>query len=105
MSMSEQALQVSPTQLIQWALAHERAADSCAAARSDNQRTAAAAASWGPMFHEARRSTINAVNARENTLIAQEQRHRATAEQLRQAAAQMEEMNAQNRATLTISTK
>ena len=43
MSMSEQTLQVSPTELIKWALAHERAADGCAAARSDNQRTAAAA--------------------------------------------------------------
>jgi hypothetical protein len=104
MSMSEQTLQVSPTELIKWALAHERAADGCAAARSDNQRTAAAAASWGPMFHEARRSTINAVNAREATLLAQEQRHRATAEHLRRGATEMEEMNARNRATLTIST-
>jgi hypothetical protein len=104
MAMSEQTLQVSPTELINWALAHERAADGCATARSDNQRTAAAAASWGPMFHEARRSTINAVNAREQTLLAQEQRHRATAQQLRKAAAEMDEMNARNRAALTIST-
>jgi hypothetical protein len=104
MSMSEQTLQVSPTELIKWALTHERAAELCAEARSDNQRTAAAAASWGPIFHEAHRSTINAVNAREATLLAQEQRHRATAEQLRKGAAEMEEMNAQNRATLTIFT-
>ena len=104
MAMSEQTLQVSPTDLIKWALAHEKAAEACATARADNQRTAAAAASWGPMFHEARRSTINAVNAREATLLAQEQRHRAMAEQLRKGAAEMEEMNAQNRAKLTIST-
>jgi hypothetical protein len=56
------------------------------------------------MFHEARRSTINAVNAREATLLEQEQRHRAMAKQLRKGAAEMEEMNAQNRAQLTIST-
>lgn len=104
MAMSEQTLQVSPTDLIKWALAHEKAADACAQARSDNQHTAAAAASWGPMFHEARRATIAAVNAREATLVAQEQRHRAMAEQLRKGAAEMEEMNAQNRASLTIST-
>ena len=104
MAMREQTLQVSPTDLIKWALAHEKAADACAQARSDNQRTAAAAASWGPMFHEARRATIAAVNAREATLVAQEERHRAMAQQLRNGAAQMEEMNAQNRASLTIST-
>ena len=104
MSMSEQTTQVSPTELVKWALAHERAADGCATARSDNQRTAAAAASWGPLFHEARRATINAVNAREATLVEQERRHRAMAAQLRKGAAEMEEMNAQNRAMLTIST-
>jgi hypothetical protein len=104
MAMSEQTLQVRPTDLIRWALAHEKAAEGCATARSDNQRTADAAASWGPMFHEARRATVDAVNAREATLLAQEQRHRDMAEQLRRGAAQMEEMDAQNRAQLTIST-
>ncbi|KEP38772.1 hypothetical protein LAUMK4_05893 [Mycobacterium persicum] len=104
MSVNEQTLQVSPHELIEWALAHERAAEACEQARAEHARTVAAAQSWGPLFYEARRAAVDAVNAREAALSDQEQRHRAMAQQLRTAAAQMDEMNAQNRASLTIST-
>ncbi|MGH3969011.1 MAG: type VII secretion target [Mycobacterium sp.] len=105
MGVNEQTTQVSATQLLQWALAHERAADLCVSARADHPRTVAAAESWGPLFHEARRAAIDAVNARDASLREQEQRHRAMAQQLRTGAAQFEEMNAQNRAALTMSTE
>lgn len=102
MAVNEQALQVDPTQLIQWAIAHEQAADACAAARAEHPRTVAAAQSWGPLFHEARRATVEAVNAREAALLAAEQRHRAMADELRRSGAEFEAMNAANRANLTI---
>ena len=100
-----ETLQVTPPEMLQWALAHERAAAACASARADHPRTIEAAQSWGPLFYEARRATVEAVNARETALLAQEQRHRAMAEQLRTGAARLEEMNAENRANLTISTE
>ncbi len=104
MTVNDQALQVDPGQLVQWAFAHEQAADACAAARADHARTVAAAHSWGPLFYEARRAAVDAVNAREAALVAQERRHRTMAEKLRSGGAQMEAMNAANRANLTIST-
>jgi excreted virulence factor EspC (type VII ESX diderm) len=104
MSVNEQALQVNAPQMIQWAVAHERVAEACVTARADHPRTVAAAESWGPLFCEARRATVAAVNARETALVAQEERHRAMAQELRTGAARLEEMNAQNRANLTIST-
>jgi hypothetical protein len=103
-TVNEQALQVEPAQLIQWAIAHEQTADACAAARADHARTVAAAHTWGPLFHEARAATVEAVNAREAALLDQERRERAMAEQLRKSAAEFEAMNAANRANLTIAT-
>ncbi len=104
MTVNDQALQVDPGQLIEWAIAHEQAAAVCAAACADHPHTIAAAQSWGPLFYEARRATVDAVNAREAALLAQERRHRAMAEQLRSGGAQMEAMNAVNQTNLAIST-
>nr|VTP02315.1 hypothetical protein BIN_B_04466 [Mycobacterium riyadhense] len=104
MTVNNQALQVEPGQLAEWALAHEQAAEACAAARADHARTVAAAQSWGPLFYEARRAAVEAVNAREAALETQESRHRAMAEQLRSSGAQLQAMNAANQADLTIST-
>ena len=98
-----ETLHVTPAEMIRWALAHERAADACASARAEHPRTIEAAQSWGPLFHEARRATVEAVNARERALLAQEERHRAMAQELRTGAARMEQMNAENQANLTIS--
>ncbi|GAQ32816.1 hypothetical protein MPS_1196 [Mycobacterium pseudoshottsii JCM 15466] len=102
--MNEQTLQVSPDELMRWAITQEHAADRCASARAENPHAIATAESWGPLFAEARRATVDAVNAREATLREQEEQHRAMARQLRIAAARMEEMDAENRAALTIST-
>ncbi|MGV7254541.1 type VII secretion target [Mycobacterium kansasii] len=102
--MAVNQLQASPTQLRQWATAHDGAAEACAAARAEHVRTVQSAVSWGPLFHEAIRAAVDAVNARENALLVEEQRHRAMANQLRSSADQFEQMNAANRASLTIST-
>lgn len=104
MTVNEQALQVNTDDLIQWAIAHERAAEACGQACTDHARTVAAAQSWGPLFYEARRAAVAAVNDRETALRDQQERHGAMAQQLRTAAARMAEMNAENRANLTIST-
>lgn len=104
-SVSDQRLEVDPDQLRQWATAHDQAADACQAARQDNAQTIAAANSWGSLFYEARRATVDAVNAREATLIAEEERHRAMARQLRSSAEKFNEMNAANQANLTITTE
>ena len=100
--MSVNQTQVDPTRLIEWAVAHENAAEACAAARSQHPKTVAAAASWGPLYRDARRAAIDAVNAREAALIREEERHRAMAAALRKSAAVMAEMNAQNTSALTI---
>ncbi|MDP7732912.1 MULTISPECIES: type VII secretion target [Mycobacterium] len=104
MAVNDQALQADPAQLLQWAISHEQAAEACAAARAEHPNTVAAAHSWGPMMYELRRATIDAVNAREAALQAQEQRHRAMAAQLRTGATKFGAMNAANTANLTIAT-
>lgn len=103
--MADQRLEVDFNQLRQWATAHDQAADACRAALQDHARTIAAAQSWGPLFYEARRATVDAVNAREATLIAEEQRHRAMARELWSSAEKFDEMNAANQADLTITTE
>ncbi|MEE6140481.1 type VII secretion target [Mycobacterium sp. 050128] len=104
MTVNEQALQVNTDDLITWAIAHENAAEACEQARADHAHAVAAAQSWGPLFYEARRAAVAAVNDRETALRDQQERHEAMAQQLRKAAAQMAEMDAANRANLTIST-
>lgn len=93
-------LRVSPTDLIAWAVSHERTADGCVTARADHPRVVEAAATWGPMFADARAATVDTVNAREAALVAQEDWHRRTAEQLRVGAARYEAMDSQNQSHL-----
>jgi len=95
------ALQVDPTDLIQCAVRHENTAETCASARNEHPGILAAAHSCGPMFAAFRAATVNAVNEREASLTAQEQWHRDTAARLRTIAAQMEQMNEQNRSALS----
>lgn len=104
MTVNEQALQVDSDDLLKWAIAHESAAEACEQARADHPRAVADAESWGPLFYEARRAAVAAVNDRERALRDQQERHSAMAQQLRVAAAKFAEMNADNRANLTIST-
>lgn len=105
MAVGDQRLEVDPDQLRQWATAHNQAADACRAALQDNAQTIAAAESWGPLFYEARRAAVDAVNAREDVLIAEGERHRAMARQLRASAEKFDAMNAANQANLTITTE
>lgn len=95
-------LEVRPDQLRDWAVAHDRAAASCASARADAEQTLAAARSWGPQFYEARRAAEEAVAARDATMAAQQQRHEEMARQLRAAAERFETMDAANRDRLTL---
>lgn len=103
MTVNDQ-LQVDPAQLRIWASAHDAAAEQISAARAEHQQTIAAAQSWGPLFYEARRAAVDAVNARDAALLTEENRHRDMAAQLRTAAAEFERMNQQNVSNLTIST-
>ena len=105
MSVSGQSTGGSPSELREWAVMHDRAAEACAAARAEHPRTVAAAMSWGPLFHEATRAAVDGVNARENALLAEEQRHREMAARLRAGADEFEQMNATNRASLTINSE
>jgi hypothetical protein len=104
MGVNQQVTRVDPMRLREWAVSHERAADGCAAARRQHPNTIAAAQSWGPLYHEARRAAVEAVNAREATLIEQERRHRSMAAELRKAADRMAQMNEQNAAKLRMTT-
>lgn len=103
--VSEQRLEVDSGQLRQWATAHDQAADACRAGLQDHAQTIAAAQSWGPLFYEARRAAVDAVNAREASLVAEEDRHRAMARELRSSADKFDAMNAANQANLTITTE
>lgn len=98
-------LQVEPAKLREAAVYYDSLADNCAAARAEHARTVAESESWGPLFHEARRAAVDAVNARERALTTEERKNRQMAEQLRKAAAEFEAMNEQNAANLTISTE
>lgn len=100
--MSVNRTKVDSTQLIEWAITHENAADACAAARGQHPQTIAAAASWGPLYRDARRAAVDAVNAREAALIREEDEHRKMAAQLRSSATQFTGMNERNAANLTI---
>jgi len=105
MAVGDQRLEVDPDQLRQWATAHDQAADACRSALQDHAQTIAAAESWGPLFYEARRAAVDAVNAREAALIGEEERHRAMARELRASADKFDEMNTANQANLTITTE
>ena len=105
MAVGDQRLEVDPDRLRQWATAHDQAADACRAALQDHAQTIAVAQSWGPLFYEARRAAVDAVNAREAALIAEEERHRAMARELRSSADKFDAMNAANQANLTITTE
>jgi hypothetical protein len=102
--MNVSDLQVDPVKLREAATYYDNVADKCAAARAEHARTVAEAESWGPLFFESRRAAVDAVNARENALVAEERKNREMAEQLRNSASEFEAMNAKNAADLTIST-
>ncbi len=103
--MAMDKLAVDPGKLREAATRYDAIADECAAARADNARAFEEAGTWGPLFHESRRAAVDAINAREAALIAEEAKNRALAEQLRKSATEYEAMNADNAARLTISTE
>lgn len=103
MAMSNDVTQVDPTKMVEWARQHELAAERCAAARKEHPRTIAAAASWGPMFADARKAAVDAVNAREAALIEQENRHREMALTLKRGAAVMQAEFDENQRNLRLS--
>jgi hypothetical protein len=103
MAMSNDVTQLAPEKLVEWARQHELAAERCVAARREHPRTIAAAASWGPMFADARKAAVDAVNAREAALIHQEHRHRAMARNLQQGAAVMQAKFDENARNLRLS--
>jgi hypothetical protein len=105
MAVGDQRLELNLDELRQWATAHDAAADACRAALQDHAHTIAAAQSWGPLFYEARRAAVDAVNAREAALVAEEEQHRAMSRELRCSADKFDAMNAANQASLTITTE
>ena len=100
--MTVNGLNVDPAKLREAATYYDGVADTCAAARGEHGRTVAESESWG-LFAESRRATVEAVNARESALLAEESKNRAMADQLRASAAQFEAMEEQNATNLTIS--
>jgi hypothetical protein len=103
--MAMDKLAVDPDTLRAAAARYDGIADECAAARAENARAVEETATWGPLFHESRRAAVEAINAREAALNAEEAKNRAMAEQLRKSATEYEAMNAENAARLTISTE
>jgi Excreted virulence factor EspC, type VII ESX diderm len=101
--MTVNGLNVDPAKLREAATFYDRVADQCAAARAEHARTVAESESWGPLFAEARRAAVEAVNARESALLAEESKNRSMADQLRASATQFDAMDEQNAANLTIS--
>jgi hypothetical protein len=95
-------LRFTSDDLRQAAAKYEETADQYAAARKDNARAAQDTESWGPLAYESRRAAIDAINARERRLEAEEDKNRAMASQLYQTAAQFDAMTAQNARDLTI---
>ena len=103
--MTVNGLNVDPTKLREAAAYYDTMADQCAAARAEHGRTVAESESWGPLFAESRRAAVEAVNARENALLAEETKNRQMADQLRTAAAQFEATDEHNAARLTITSE
>jgi Excreted virulence factor EspC, type VII ESX diderm len=101
--MTVNGLNVDPAMLREAATFYDGVADRCAAARAEHARTVAESESWGPLFAEARRAAVEAVNARESALLAEESKNRAMADQLRASATRFDAMDEQNSANLTIS--
>lgn len=100
--MAVNELRFTSDDLRQAAAKYEATADKYAAAREDNARAAQDSESWGPLAYESRRAAIDAINARERRLQAEEDKNRAMARQLNQTAAQFDAMTAQNARDLTI---
>ncbi|GAB5901247.1 type VII secretion target [Mycolicibacterium mageritense] len=100
--MAVNELRFTSDDLRQAAAKYEQTADTYAAARADNARAAADTETWGPLAYESRRAAIDAINARERRLQAEEDKNRAMATQLRATAAQFDAMTDQNARNLTI---
>ncbi|MGV0740251.1 Protein of uncharacterised function (DUF2580) [Mycobacteroides abscessus subsp. massiliense] len=100
--MSVNELRFTSDDLRLAATKYEATADRYAAARNENARAAQDTESWGPLAYESRRAAIDAINARERTLTAEEDKNRAMARQLRMTADQFDAMTEHNAANLTI---
>ncbi|VBA62423.1 type VII secretion target [Mycobacterium attenuatum] len=98
--MSVERIQADPAALERWATNHEGAAQTLEGARSDGAKILEAADSWGPIFSEARRAAQEVIEAREQALAQQAQRHRNMADQLRRGGAAFAAMNEDNAADL-----
>lgn len=98
--MPENVLQVDLTQLEQLAVAHQRAADSCAAVRAEHPQAVAKAESWGPWFAEAKEAWTGVVNGREATLRGQQQWQEHTVAGIRTAHGNLKQMHERNTAEL-----
>jgi hypothetical protein len=93
-------LQADLEELERLVIAHDNAADACAAARAEHERAVAAAGTWGPMFAEAKQAWTGVVNAREATLAGHEQWQRDTAAGVRKTHATLAAMHEANTAAL-----
>lgn len=100
--MSSNDLQADPDKLRQWAVAHDRAADACQAARRECDGQLEQVRSWGPLYREARVAAVEAINARAAALQSEGQKHQDMAHQLRVGAQRLEEMQTENRGRLRL---
>lgn len=94
--MSMEPLAADPALMQRMATKHDDAAAELTGARNDHGQVLAAADSWGPLYYESRRAAQEAVEARDQALASQSQRHTNLADELRRGGTKFAEMNQAN---------
>ena len=95
--------QVDPAELRRRAEVHAQAIDQIKAARADNERMTSEAQTLGPLYHQVKASVNDVATKRDQALASEQQRHEQMRDALLTSASEYEQMEAENRARLTIS--
>lgn len=95
--------QVDPAELRRRAEVHAQAIDEIKAARADNERMTSEAQTLGPLYHQVKASVNVVATQRDQALASEQQRHEKMRDELLASAASYEQIEAENRARLTIS--
>lgn len=95
--------QVDPAELRRRAEVHAQAIDEIKAARADNERMTTEAQTLGPLYHQVKAATNQVAAQRDAALASEQQRHEKMRDELLASATAYEQIEAENRARLTIS--
>lgn len=96
-------VQVDPSDLRRRAEVHAQAVDEIKAARADNERMTAEAQTLGPLYHQVKASVDEVAAKRDAALASEQARHEQMRDALLASAAGYERIEAENRASVTIS--